>query len=91
MTKKRYTIVRVDNSCPTMSDGFGCIISRNMLHCKCGEDAKNYGDTKEQLVMKVAQVIAKCRLEKESNGIMYSWEDEARKIIEFLGVEECKK
>ena len=87
---KRYAIVRVDNSCPAMLDDFGCIIARNMLHCKCGEDTKNYGDTKEQLIRKVAQVIRK----RTDNGIIVRYREDsisveelAKEIVEFLGVE----
>lgn len=72
----------MDNSCPAMLDDFGCIVARNMLHCKCGEDTKNYGDTKEQLINKVAQVIKRHTLK----GAV--WEGElAKEIVEFLGVE----
>lgn len=87
---KRYAIVRVDNSCPAMVDDFGCIIARNILHCKCGEDAKNYGDTKKQLVMKVAQVIRRYRKNLEVCDYC-DMKDEfeiAEKVVEFLGVEE---
>lgn len=99
MSEKRYAIVRVDNSCPAMLDDFGCIIARNMLHCKCGEDTKNYGDTKGQIVRKVAQVIFKAKLERYRQV----WKCEcsemekrdrykdsltlAKEIVEFLGVE----
>lgn len=95
MAEKRYVIVRVDNSCPEMLDDFGCIIARNILHCKCGEDTKNYGDTKEQLIRKVAQVIFKNF--KNYNGFMARYLTShlvsfaykiAKEIVEFLGVEE---
>ena len=99
MKEKRYAIVRVDNSCPAMLDDFGCIVARNMLHCKCGEDTKNYGDTKEQLIKKVAQVIKR----KLKGGLILrntkinetyniqktiSAKVVAKEIVEFLGVEE---
>lgn len=98
MSEKRYAIVRVDNSCPAMLDDFGCIIARNILHCKCGEDAKNYGDTKEQLIRKVAQVLFRRRLEMYNliwGGVPSKQEAEryyevrleiAEEIVEFLGV-----
>ena len=84
---KRYAIVRVDNSCPAMLDDFGCIVARNMLHCKCGEDTKNYGDTKEQLIKKVAQVFSmeKIIVAKTLDEYKYKL---AKEIVEFLGVEE---
>ena len=83
---KRYAIVRVDNSCPAMLDDFGCIIARNMLHCKCGEDTKNYGDTKEQLIRKIAQVFSmeKIIVAKTLDEYKYKL---AKEIVEFLGVE----
>ena len=97
---KQYAIVRVDNSCPAMSDGLGCIISRNMFHCKCGEDIKNYGDTKEQLIRKVAQPLFQREIElwyehfpdekpdKEITETLYkNCIEQATKIVEFLGVE----
>ena len=97
---KRYAIVRVDNSCPAMLDDFGCIVARNMLYCKCGEDTKNYGDTKEQLIKKIAQILFKEKikhfiklfgkifLNKKWKQI-YSKEayEQAKEIVEFLGVE----
>lgn len=98
--KARYAIVRVDNSCPAMLDDFGCIVARNMLHCKCGEDTKNYGDTKEQLIRKVAQVLFRRRLDLYKliwGGVPSKTEAEryyevrleiAKEIVEFLGVEE---
>lgn len=96
---KRYAIVRVDNSCPAMLDDFGCIVARNMLYCKCGEDTKNYGDTKEQLIRKVAQVFFKRKLkayknmlggvpdEKFAKDIYSQCLKASREIVEFLGVE----
>lgn len=98
--KPRYSIVRVDNSCPAMLDDFGCIIARNMLHCKCGEDTKNYGDTKEQMILKVAQALLIDEIERyrkapncDVNQTIIEHEsriclEKARKIVEFLGVKE---
>ncbi len=91
MSNKRYIIVKVNNSCPAMLDDFGCIVARNILHCKCGKDTKNYGDTKGQLIKKVAQVIRK----RTDNGIIVRYregsisvEELAKEIVEFLGVED---
>lgn len=81
---KRYAIVRVDNSCPAMVDDFGCIIARNILHCKCGEDTKNYGDTKEQLEKKIITAIERAGIDY----VQLSKEEIAKEIVEFLGVEE---
>ena len=100
MTKKRYAIIRLDNFCPAMLDDFGCIVARNMLHCKCGEDTKNYGDIKEQLIKKIAQVLFKRKLKLyrriwgsnmgsiERKDIYAQCLEVAKKIVEFLGVEE---
>lgn len=90
--QKRYAIVRVDNSCPAMLDDFGCIVARNMLHCKCGEDTKNYGDTKEQLIRKVAQIRFKQEIKYGSKDMLKAFYNmcyrQAKEIVEFLGVEE---
>lgn len=82
-SQKRYAIVRVDNSCPAMSADFGCIVARNMFHCKCGEDTKNYGDTKEQLIAKVKQALQI----GYNKGIILS-DTMANFIVEFLGVKD---
>ena len=84
MKEKRYSIVRVDNSCPAMLDDFGSIIARNILHCKCGEDAKNYGDTKEQLEKKIITAIERAGIDY----VQLSKEEIAKEIVEFLGVKE---
>lgn len=98
MSNKRYTIVRVDNCCPAMLDDFGCSIARNILHCKCGEDTKNYGDTKEQLIKKVAQALLIDEIKRyrkapncDVNKIIIEHEsriclEKAQFIVEFLGI-----
>lgn len=91
--KKRYSIVRVDGECPK---GFN-----EDIYCKwCGNCGRLYGDTKEQLIRKVAQAIfrRKLRLYKKrwggvpiSTEIKYCYENSleiAKEIVEFLGVEE---
>lgn len=87
---KRYAIVRVDNSCPAMLDDFGCIVARNMLYCKCGEDTKNYGDTKEQLIKKIMTAF-KIAIKKNKEGKFIKEKSSNRQvaeiIVEFLGVE----
>ena len=87
--KKKYSLVRVNGECPK---GFN-----EDIYCKwCGNCGRLYGDTKEQLVKKVAQVLKK---ETKTDGISLPsnnfslknfvlWEDVAEKIIEFLGVEQ---
>ena len=91
MNKKRYAIVRVDNVCPNIHDihyKFVCENSNNFKNEKC----KNcrYGDTKEQLISKVEQIIRqpiqKGDLELKSKGFKYGVRRIAKEIVEFLGV-----
>ena len=93
---KRYTIVRVDEDCPKEIDSkFVCNIKRDKYGigtCYC-----RYGDTKEQLIKKVAQVIksnydnifatADAPLAVILDIITESYKDLAKEIVEFLGVE----
>lgn len=85
---KRYAIVRVDNVCPARINNLSCNETRVMLHCKCGKDIKNYGDTKEHLIKKVAQIILKAWIDdKLEPNIETPFEvDIAKEIVEFLGV-----
>ena len=92
--KARYSIVRVDDTCPSGHDG--CKV--NLV---CVQDRKNikerwcknclYGDTKEQLISKVEQIIRrpiqKGDLELKSKGFKYGVRRIAKEIVEFLGVE----
>ena len=99
---KRYAIVRVDNMCPALTE-------EGINLCKTDKNCKNkcpyrYGDTKEQLIRKVAQVLLREELEwyRENLDIISKGKiDEplvrnlyehclgkAKKIVEFLGVEE---
>ena len=94
MPEKRYSIVRVDENCPNKLENLSapCITSCKRFDCKnC-----RYGDTKEHLVHKIAQVIFKKRNSfggKNMNPIwtetdkIYSYKL-AKEIIEFLGVED---
>lgn len=87
MTEKRYAIVRVDdNWCPNAFDNISMeFICSNKTNTRSKKNCKNcrYGDTKEQLIRKVAQVIKR----KSLKGAI--WEsDLAKEIVEFLGVEE---
>lgn len=81
-SKARYAIVRVDNSCPAMLDDIACIVARNMLHCKCGEDPKNYGDTKEQLIQKIITAVERAGIDY----VQLSKEEIAKEIVKYLGV-----
>lgn len=99
MAEKRYVIVRADRFCPRDLErnyNLKCIGS---LHCDKCDLRKKYGDTKEQMILKVAQEIFKAKLERYRQV----WKCEcsemekrdrykdslilARKIVEFLGVE----
>ena len=87
---KRYAIVRVDNKCPDEFEKIDVqFICRN-LSCYEGKECyKNfYGDTKEQLVKKVAQALVRARIEEDENSKSLSWEQIATRVVEFLGVEE---
>lgn len=83
--KPRYAIVRVDKECPShyenINNDFVCadIPEHYVKHCKnC-----RYGDTKEQLIRKVAQVL---RTKRALFGIIDK--QLAKEIVEFLGVEK---
>lgn len=90
---KRYAIVRVDSNVYCLRN-----FEKHYCSCKC-DSCYDYGDTKEQMILKVAQVIFKAKLERYRQV----WKCEcseiekrnrytgslilARKIVEFLGVE----
>lgn len=96
---KRYAIVRVDNKCPDEFEKIDVqFICRN-LSCYEGKECyKNfYGDTKEQMVRKIAQIL----FQESPHNVLYTNPDKvvneffyndclktATKIVEFLGVEE---
>ena len=103
MSEKRYAIVRVDMIegkdshdfvCPEHFEGinsrFVCSSHYGkkyfpFAHC---EDCR-YGDTKEQLVLKVSQAL-KMAYEERTGNYGYSlkfYEPMAKFIVEFLGVE----
>lgn len=87
--KLRYAIVRVDNRCPVaVEDDIDFIDRIKMFPCfndnRIGCKNCRYGDTKEQLIKKVAQSL-KGTLWNDKKGLTY--EEIAKKIIEFLGVE----
>lgn len=99
MTEKRYAIVRVDNRCPVEEEEDICLVDRIKMF-PCFNDKRlsckkcNYGDTKEQLIHKIAQVI-KRELKgdfvaglKDTDFVM-NWciaEELAKEIVEFIGV-----
>ena len=99
MSKKRYAIVRVDDRCPVENEEeiyltdrvkmFPCFLDKRLSCKNC-----NYGDTKEQLIRKVAQVIEKNIKKKYIDvndgkiGYFIRTQELAKEIVEFLGVEE---
>ena len=65
---KRYAIVRVDNKCPMSTEGFNAFTCEDLFRCgylwQLGQDTDckdfcRYGDTKEQMIKKIAQVLRK--------------------------------
>ncbi len=107
MNKKRYAIVRVDINCPkdVCGEEDFCFLSKGKTledmcdHCEFLQEKRIIGDTKKQLIRKVAQVIFKAKLERYRKV----WKCEcsemekrnrykdslilAEKVVEFLGVE----
>lgn len=102
MIKKRYSIVRVDNKCPAYENINLC--DEENTTCEDCKVMDNYGDTKEEMIKKIAQVLFKEELGWYKNHIGFIPKgkidepffrniyehclDRARKIISFLGVEE---
>ena len=77
---KRYAIVRVDIE----NEDFKCPICPSVTQscCDC-KIVETYGDTKEQLILKITQVL---RTKRALFGI--TDKQLAERIVEFLGVEE---
>ena len=93
---KRYAIVRVDkdyylNCCPAVyeeiKNDFVCSYQKSKTLNSLSTNCKNcrYGDTKEQLVRKIATVFSmeKIIVAKDLNEYKYKL---AKEIVEFLGV-----
>lgn len=80
MNKKRYAIVRVDDA----EEGIKWLDILDEI-VKKRKIIIDYGDTKEQLVSKVAQALELCM--KKGYRTITS-EEYAKFIVEFLGVEE---
>lgn len=93
--KKRYSIVRVDRQCPEYrEEDFVCPYPDKKEEClKC--EQYRYGDTKEQMVRKIAQIL----FQESPHHVLYTNPDKtvneffyndclktATKIVEFLGV-----
>lgn len=84
---KRYAIVRVDKE----DEDFKCPICPSITQscCDC-KIVETYGDTKEQLIRKVAQGIIIASKKKQiyiGNPKAFS-KAVAKIIVEFLGVED---
>ena len=97
MAEKRYAIVRVDINCPkdVCGEEDFCLLSKGKTladmcdYCEFLQEKRIIGDTKEQLVRKVAQVIRRYRknLEVCEYCDMKDEFEIAEKVVEFLGVE----
>lgn len=96
MNKKRYAIVRVDkdyylNSCPAgfeeINNDFVCSYKKSKTLNSLSTNCKNcrYGDTKEQLIRKIAQASINYYENRPFSEV--NFQDMARWIVEFLGVE----
>lgn len=94
MNEKRYAIVRVDGICPLY-------LEQRTYKCEMGnftcEKCYTYGDTKEQMIKKIAQIL----FQESPHNVLYTNPDKvvneffyndclktATKIVEFLGVKE---
>lgn len=96
MCQKRYDIIRVDKHCPNwyQKDIDQKFLCDNQDCTSC--DGCRYGDTKEQLVRKVAQVLKrKADLSNYNKGAKFCYnlhfkycENLAKEIIEFLGIKD---
>ena len=105
MTKQRYAIVRVDINCPkdVCGEEDFCFLSKGKTladmcdHCEFLQEKRIIGDTKEQLIRKVAQAIKR----KLKGGLILrntkinetyniqktiSAKAVAKEIVEFVGV-----
>lgn len=93
--EKRYAIVRVDNNCPEyMEEDFVCPYPDKKEEClKCKQ--YRYGDTKEQMILKVAQIRFKQETQYGSKDMLKAVYNmcyrQAKEIVEFLGVEDERK
>ena len=92
MSEKKYTIVMVDRDdedfkCPTCPS-----VAQSCCDCKIIE---TYGDTKEQLIRKVAQIRFKQETQYGSKDMLKAIYNmcyrQAKEIVEFLGVEDERK
>ena len=91
MSEKKYAIVKVDNNCPSW-----CGDNPKLDYIVCDLKDKNckncrYGDTKEQLIKKVAQIRFKQATQYGSKDMLKAIYNmcyrQAKEIVEFMGVE----
>lgn len=90
MSEKRYSLVRVDNKkegklCPLFENEKLCNIEKNCWNCKI---KYQYGDTKSQLILKVAQVLKRELSDTFKNTLHLSYKELAKEIVEFLGIKD---
>lgn len=83
--KKRYAIVSVDDKCPPMLERKlkVCRTENNCFNGKCPYE-NIYGDTKEQLIRKVEQVLKRSWLSED----IQPFREVATEIVEFLGIKD---
>ena len=90
--QEKYAIVRVDNwdKCPSELNE----IKKDFI-CELSCEECRYGDTKEHLIRKVAQIRFKQETQYGSKDMLKAIYNmcyrQAREIIEFLGVEDERK
>ena len=81
--EKRYAIARVKyDNCPIKYMIPKTYKNRCILHNKNCEQCGRNGDTKEELIRKVAQVLKRSWLNEENQP----FREVAEEIVEFLGV-----
>ena len=97
---KRYAIVRVDDRCPDFFCKYKVMKNEKSFSCNDCNLHRKYGDTKEQLVKKVAQVFFKRKLKAykklfdivpnkaDAKQVYKCCLEVAKEIVEFLGVGE---
>ena len=104
MNKPRYAIAKVDINCPkdVCGEEDFCFLSKGKTladmcdHCEFLQEKRIIGDTKEQLIKKVAQKIFIKRNSFGGKNMNKIWTETdriyayklAKEIVEFLGVEK---
>ena len=104
MSEKKYAIVRIDTNCPMELEKQLDETERDAMFGKCQDlnfnldlnmscDKCPYGDTKEQLIMKVAQVLfkEKIKLYMKIFGVKTFGEDSLDKKWKRIYLKEALK